>query len=114
MGMCAQLVAIGPFSQEIACWLSYRAELYANTRHGTVVTHYLFGIGEGSTLSRQFAGLVGISDPWDFNQHQIDTSAVDWVGLKAFAADYPHYDEDVEALAALSKAGFTFHFRPEG
>lgn len=114
MGMCAQILAIGPFSADIASWLSYRAEMYANTKQGTVVTHFLFGILEGSTLSRRFAALLGISDPWDFNQHQVDPLAVDFVGLRAFSEEYPEYSHDVEALDALIKAGFSFHFRPEG
>ena len=114
MGMCAQVLAIGPFSVDIAFYLGYPADIYAKTRKGTVVTHLLFGILEGSTLSRRFATLLNISDPWDFNQHSIEPSSIDFAGLKEFAEEYPEYSHDVESLEALCAAGFSFHFRPEG
>lgn len=112
--MCAQILAIGPFSADIASYLSYPADMYGKTRNGTVVTHFLFGILEGATLSRRFAALLGIADPWDFNQHHIDPSAIDFVGLNEFADEYPEYSHDVEAFDILRAAGFAFHFRPEG
>lgn len=114
MGMCAVVIAIGPFSRSVADFLGYPAELFANTREGAVVTAHLFGILEGSGLSRQFALLLGISDPWDFNQHQIEPSSVDGAGLESFAEAYPDYADDVGSLRALLSAGFALHFRPEG
>ena len=76
MGMSAEIIAVGPFSPEVAGFLGYPARLYANTREGAIVTCRLFRIAEGSTLSRQLAALLGVSDAWDFNQHQIDRTMV--------------------------------------
>lgn len=112
--MSAEIIAIGPFSQEVAGCLGYPARLFTNTKSGAIVTCHLFGIVEGSTLSRHFSLLFGISDPWDFNQHQVDRNRVDVAGLEAFGRQYPDYEADVEALKVLLKAGFDFHFRPEG
>ena len=114
MGMCAEIIAIGPFSQSVAGYLGYSAELFANTTEGAVVTARLFGILEGSGLSREFASLLGISDPWDFNQHQIEPSIINVLGLESFAKTYSEYDDDVNSLKVLLTAGFAFHFRPEG
>ncbi|XYH99532.1 hypothetical protein ACMHYB_07160 [Sorangium sp. So ce1128] len=114
MGMCAEIIAVGPYSAGIADVLDYGRDLYAATREGAVVTRRLFGIGEASSLSREFAALLGITDPWDFNQHEIDHSRVDVPGLREFGSRCPDYQQDVEAFEALCAAGFKFHFRPEG
>lgn len=114
MGMFAEIIAIGPFSPEVAGFLGYPSGLFANTKDGAVVTCRLFGIAEGSTLSRQFAALLGVADPWDFNQHEVDRSMINVPGLEAFGQQYPDYEADVQALKALLSAGFAFHFRPEG
>ncbi|MGK3990279.1 hypothetical protein WME99_44960 [Sorangium sp. So ce136] len=114
MGMCAEVIAVGSYSAGIADVLDYHRDRYATTREGAVVTRRLFGIGEGSGLSREFAALLGIMDPWDFNQHEIDPSRVDVPGLREFGRRYPDYEDDVGAFEALCAAGFKFHFRPEG
>ncbi|WP_386066908.1 hypothetical protein ACFJIW_20720 [Tahibacter sp. UC22_41] len=114
MGMCAELIATGPFSPAVAAFLDYPVERFATARHGAIVTRRLFGIEEGSTVSREFAALLGISDPWDFSRHAVDLALVDRPGLVSFAAAYPHYADDVRALGVLLDAGFDIHFRPEG
>lgn len=114
MGMSAEIIAVGPFSPDVAGLLGYPARLFVNAKDGAIVTCRLFGIAEGSTLSKQFAALLGVSDPWDFNQHQIDPNMIDVSGLEAFGQQYADYEADVQALKALLKAGFAFHFRPEG
>ena len=114
MGMCAEIIAIGPYSKSVETQLGYPADRYQATREGAVVSRRLFGISEGSSLSTEFAGLLGITDPWDFNQHKIDNARIDFAGLRAFVEVYEDYDVDVETLVALHHAGFEFHFRPEG
>ncbi len=66
MSMCAQILAIGGFRPELAPWLEYSANLYANTKVGAPVVKTIFGIVEGSTASRRFAQLVSIEDPLGF------------------------------------------------
>lgn len=114
MGMCAQVLAVGPYSASIAEWLDYGPDIYKNTKEGAVITCMLFGISEGSTLSRHLAAFLGISEAWDFNQHLIRSESIDFVELRKFTDEYPWYVQDAEKLEALCKAGFTFHFRPEG
>jgi hypothetical protein len=114
MGMFAEIIAIGPYSPDIKAYLEYPDERYEKTQIGIPVVRVLFGIGEGSTVSRQFASLLGISDPWDFNQHKLNPSTFDIDGLKEFFTVYEDYDEDLEALLAFSEKGFEFYFMPNG
>ncbi len=114
MGMCAEVIAIGPFSAAVANLLDYRSELYAKTSTGAIISRRLFGILEGSSVSREFAACLGISDPWDFNQHMIDNAKIDFAGLKAFGAAYDSYADEIEILESLAGFGFELHFRPEG
>ena len=114
MGMCAEIIAIGPFTEAVANILDYRPELYAATTEGAIVSRRLFGITEGSTVSRMFAAYLGISDAWDFNQHRIDNSKIDFVGLEEFGRRYDSYADEVEVLESLVRSGFELHFRPQG
>src|SRR5436190_16900248 len=100
MGMCAQIIAIGSFSRELTPFLEYPADHYARTIDGATISRSLFGIIEGSGLSRELASLFGITDPWDFNQHKIVTTKVNLAGLREFAKRYPDYAADVEARGA--------------
>ncbi len=114
MGMCAEIIAIGPFTRAIAELLDYRSELYATTAEGAIISRRLFGIVEGSTVSRMFATHLGINDTWDFNQHKVDNTKIDFVGLRGFVQQYDSYADEVAILEALANAGFELHFRPEG
>jgi hypothetical protein len=72
MGLCAEVLAIGPFSKSIVQHLEYPSEFYANTKEGSPIIEHLFGITEGSSLSSEFAGYLGVTDVWDFNQHKLN------------------------------------------
>src|SRR5262249_25492105 len=106
--------AVGPFARELIPFLEYPASHYAKTIDGATISRRLFGIIEGSGLSRELASLFGIGDPWDFNQHKIVATKINLTGLREFAKSYIDYAADVEAVEALMKARFDFHFRPEG
>lgn len=114
MGMCAEIIAIGHFTKEIAEYLEYSSYVYKDTCEGSVITEKLFGISEGSPLSTRFALLLGISDPWDFNQHKINNENIDVDGLKEFVQMYTDYEGDLTRLLLFMSHGFDFHFRPEG
>ncbi len=114
MGMFAEVICIGPYSKEIAEHLGYSKEQYIGTNEGAVVNQTLFGIAEGNELSRQFATILGITDPWDFNQHKISPTDINFIALKTFGQQYPDYEKDVFALQALSESGFELHFSPNG
>lgn len=114
MGMCAEVIAIGPFSKSIAKYLEYPEKHYESTRQGVIVSCIMFGISEGNSVSREFAGCLGITNAWDFNQHHIDNTKIDIIALREFATKYGEYSGDVQALISLMKSGFEFHFVPNG
>jgi len=117
MGMSAEILAIGPFSAEIADALEYPAEQYARTRAGVAVFAYLFSVMPGSSTSHAFAEHLGIDNAWDFNQHRIDPAGVDLDRLRAFLGtlqDSADYLKDIERFVRLRDKKFDFFFRPNG
>lgn len=62
MGMSADILAVGPYSDDIADALEYPREMYAQTKPGVPVVTSLFGMF-GSSMSREFASHLGITDP---------------------------------------------------
>ena len=124
MGMLADVLAIGPYSPDIAKYLPYGHDgvtsgdfqyLYRSTLPGKLVVAMLFGISEGSSASRDFAACLGIADTWDFNQHKIDPSKIDLERLQSVLSglgDGQRYTDDLDALIALRAHGFKFFFRP--
>ena len=97
--------------------LEYLPERYAKTRPGTPVVRQLFGITHGSSASTAFAACLGITDPWDFNQHKIVPANVDVQGLRDFLATLQHGEDflpDLEAFLVLQAHGFDVFFRPNG
>lgn len=117
MGMCAGILAIGPFSEAVRTHLDYPAGQFANTRPGVPVLVHLFGIVHGSTASRAFAAALGISDAWDFNQHVIDRDHIDFEQLRRVFAtleDGDDYLPDLDRLRVLRDHGFVFYFEPNG
>lgn len=117
MGLCADLVAWGPYSPEIARYLEYGPNAYGSTLPGALVVTELFGIVEGTHAGKQFAACLGISDVWDFNQHHIDPQSIDMGRLRLLLqglGDWDRYATQLEALLVLRTAGFQFVFRPNG
>jgi len=114
MGMAAEVIGIGTYKQNLSECYEYSKSIYDGTKEGAIITVPLFGILEGSTLSREFASLLGISDTWDFNQHVITPNKVDRTGLIEFCNRYSDYSEDCIYFLKLLDSGYTFHFRPCG
>lgn len=112
--MCAEVVAVGRFRADLVDSLEYAPEYYESTRDGAPVVRVLFGIAEGSSLSRTFAALLGVAEAWDFNQHALDVANFDREGLRAFGARHRDYHADVEALLVFADAGFDLYFLPNG
>ncbi|WNO10597.1 hypothetical protein [Teredinibacter sp. KSP-S5-2] len=114
MGMTAEVFGIGPYKESLVQCYEYDERYYRGTVEGAIITVRLFGIYEGSTVSREFASFLGINDAWDFNQHKIDPSKVDKEGLIDFGNRYTDYDENCEYFLKLLDAGYEFHFLPNG
>jgi hypothetical protein len=117
MGMCASIIAIGPYCEAVRECLPYPAEFYRLTRLGVPVVTELFGITEGSSASSAFASALGITDPWDFNQHKIDSSLINIDQLRKFfktLAAGAQYEKDMVRFQALLNSGFSFYFQPNG
>ena len=112
MGMCATLIAIGPFSKDLTGIIDYPEESCLEANEGVFFAYELFGISEGSSLSRESASCLGISDPWDFNQHKIINKNINMEALLKFSIRY--YAKDFLIFKKLHDSGFEFHFRPEG
>lgn len=111
MGMSAEIVAIGPFSEELVPILQHAAHRYEGTRAGTpVVTLIVSGVG--STSSRELAAACGIG-PWDFGQHALDPAKIDIDKFGAAAQSLGAY-KAVTALRELVAAGFELFFLPNG
>ena len=117
MGMSAEIIAIGPFSADIADALEYPADLYARTRPGVIVFAYLFSMMPGSSASQALAAQFGIDDAWDFNQHNIDPARVDLDALRGFLStlhEPQDYLADIDRFVRLRDKKFDFFFRPNG
>jgi hypothetical protein len=105
--MDAEVIAIGPFSEAAAAFLTYSAEKYAATRPGTTVVDKVFCVESGaSSQSYELARLVG-AEVWDFNTHELDPSKADLAGL---AQQF----DGVERFIGLAAAGFRFYYLPNG
>ncbi|HEY1751062.1 MAG TPA: hypothetical protein VGG29_07350 [Caulobacteraceae bacterium] len=119
MSMCAEIIAVGRFRAELVPWLEYPEALYADTKVGAPVVKVIFGIAEGSTASIRFAQLVGIDDAWDFNQHKIDPTQIDFAALETFLKSLSGWVEgdylaDLQTLERFAGAGFDLYFLPNG
>ena len=112
--MTAELIGFGPFKKSLISCYEYDEQCYEGTLEGATIAVRLFGIYEGSTVSRELASYLGIDDAWDFNQHKIDPSKVDREGLLNFGNRYSDYDKDCEYFLVLIDNGYQFHFMPNG
>jgi len=117
MVMCAELIVIGPFKQELTQHYEYPPDRYAGTKAGTPVVRRLFGIVEGTRAGVAFAAALGIRDPWDFNQHKVTASEIDFAALRAELApleDGEQHLRDIDALQAFAAEGYDIYFLPNG
>ena len=110
-------MAWGPYSPDIVEYLEYPRDFYRSTKTGALVITQLFGIVEGTSASKRFASLWGISDAWDFNQHRFDAERIDAAGLRLLFQELDNreaYVKDLDSLLTLRAHGLQFIFRPNG
>ncbi len=117
MVLCVGVLAIGPFKRDLVSHYEYPESRYSTTQDGAPVVRELFGIVEGTRAGTEFAQHLGISDPWDFNQHRICPERIDFAALELLLAPFEHaedYLRDLEALQAFASAGYDLYFLPHG
>jgi len=108
MSMEAEVIAIGPFSLNVAGFMEYPQERYRETRDGVPVLRVLFHAYSGTNVSREMASCLGVQ-AWDFNTHHLNPSVADIDKLRLM------FDAtEVNAFLALRAAGFQFYFKPNG
>jgi len=108
MGMSAEIIAIGPFSQDIVHLLPFTPERFAATREGAVIAVSLFGQCSGNSESRALAACFAI-DPWRFEEHRLDLDKVDVEALTALRGE-----DAQETLTRLHQKGYQFYFQCNG
>jgi hypothetical protein len=117
MVLCAGVLAIGPFRRALVSHYEYPEGHYSNTKDGAPVVREMFGIIEGTGAGTDFARMLGISDPWDFNQHKITAHDIDFPALRSFLSQFEYredYLRDLDALQAFATEGYDLYFLPHG
>jgi hypothetical protein len=113
MGMDADIIGIGPYSDSIAHLLSYSPAFYMDTKEGAEIITTVY-LAETTASSHALAQAVGV-EPWDFNTHKIDVVNIHTVELVEFLSHSSMYmEEDAGRIFELAKKGFTFFYRPNG
>ena len=114
MGLCARVIAIGPFSPAVISALAHPAERYRDVSAGSDVITELFEIGFTSG-SRDLAEALGVSGRnGDQVGVAVDAARVDLSKLRDWCLCYkPELDRGcstVDSFMALRDAGFSFYF----
>ena len=116
MGMDAELVAIGPFSEDIVNYLSYPPEYYEDTEKGNTVYTVICSMAT-SAGSEELAQALGI-EPWDFNRHFFTSDMMNAANFAVMMQDSKDgnfdFDESIDAISALKGKGFLFIYLPNG
>ena len=113
MGMDADIIGAGPFSQDIIDILDYPAEYYKDTKEGKIVLVTTFRVNTADQ-SYELARALGVK-AWDFNTHKIDPAKIDKDDLVEFACGAAGYClSHVGAFFRLIDKGFIFMYRPNG
>lgn len=111
MGMDAYIVAIGPYSEQIADHLCYSRGHYAGIPEGRPIVTELFHCPTTGT-SVDLAAAFGV-DAWDMGSHHLDPH---WVDNRALAgvAEESGFEDSISDFLALRDAGFEFYYLPNG
>lgn len=108
MSTTAHVMAMGPYSQEIAPCLEYPPEYYRDCKDGTIVFADLF-----CTVTRDqamtLAGYVG-AEPFNFNTHLLSPEKI-MASIDDLAELWPNDAAYMTVLTTM--AGWKFYFRIE-
>lgn len=105
MGLDAQVIAIGPFSEAVLPALEYGPAFYAGVAPGQVVVTNLF-LACTSEASRELAASFGVK-AMELGKHHLNPEAANLKKLESlFGA------EDVGQFVLLKERGFSFYYLP--
>lgn len=107
MGLDAQVIAIGPFSQEIAGSLEYGAGRYADVPDGATVITNMF-LAPTSEDSHALAAAFGVG-AFEMGKHHLDAHKADLVRLGEVCSE-----REVAEFLKLREHGFQFYYLPNG
>ena len=110
MSTGSNLLAFGPFRKSVADHLEYPADWYADVPEGTpVITELLFVTSRDACEALASAVGVGL---YDVGKHcNVTVTRRSFAILRQLAGVGSIQATEVDALDALQRAGFTFHFR---
>ena len=105
MGLDAEVIAVGPFSQAILPAMEYGPDFYVGVSDGTTVITNLFIAGT-SEASRNLALAFGVG-AMDLGRHVLDADSANIEKLtEVFGGD------NTAQFQLLANHGFTFYFLP--
>ena len=107
MGLDAQVIAIGPFSPEIADSLEYGAQRYAEVPAGTTVVTNVF-LAPTSDDSHALAAAFGVG-AFEMGKHHLDAHKVNLERLRGLCSE-----REVADFLRLREHGFQFYYLPNG
>lgn len=114
MGMNAELLAVGPYSESVADALGYPADFYSDTPEGAIIITSV-AYCPTSDGSRGLAHALGVG-PWAFEWHcdVLAHTRLEDVDLQLMAESVEGEVEAVESFLKLALAGFVFYYLPNG
>jgi hypothetical protein len=107
MGLDAQVIAIGPFSKEIADALEYGAYRYAEVPEGATVVTTMF-VAPTSEDSHALAAAFRVGT-FEMGKHHLDAHKADLAQLGDVCSE-----REIADFLSLRARGFQFYFLPNG
>lgn len=105
MGLDAQIIAIGPYSNEVDSSLEYGTDFYADVSPGTIVVVNVF-IACSSETSHKLAAAFGVG-AMDLGKHKLDPNKANLGELIDIFGE-----SNVEQFLCLAMNNFEFYFLP--
>ena len=105
MGLDAQVIGIGPYSQKLVSSLEYPQHFYPDVAEGkTVITHVFEALT--SEQSHSLAESFGVK-AMDLGDHVLKPDSADLIQLERVFGSEP-----VQKFQTLQQAGFKFYYLP--
>jgi hypothetical protein len=107
MGLDAQVIAIGPYSQAIVASLEYGAQRYADVEQGAIIVTTIF-LAPTSVESHALAEAFGVG-AFEMGKHHLNAHRADLAQLRALCSE-----GEVADFLNLRQHGFEFYYLPNG